>query len=414
MSPSDSIAPLNLVAFGEGSAFICILVSSSLFGVTSLQGVLYYGNFPRDAWYIKLMVAMVMFLSALHTAMCWQFTYSYFIVNFGSYLSLLAVPWTLRATIPVTYATKALYHTFFLTRIWTLSNRNKILFQLIFLVELGHAGSVAVFSRKCFEIKFWVEAASGSDGLGAVNNEVVVVQRMATAAASLSLTCDLLITSSFCYYLHYSRTGYKRTDSLISALIIFTINSGITTAIVDAVSIALFLSKPFDPLFWGFYQITIQIYANALLTFLNTRARPQTHSRGSGYGPELYDLTQSSSTSSRKPESPKGLKHLKSAFDERSAQRGTLVFPDRAVVKAQVDGFSHASVQDVDFIVILSGALRCGPVRWPISRDILYTLKERWTHMLMSTIWSPRMRSNCLLDRLFLVRVIPFVDLFFR
>ncbi|KZS87164.1 hypothetical protein SISNIDRAFT_471184 [Sistotremastrum niveocremeum HHB9708] len=134
-----------------------------------------------------------------------------------------------------------------------------------------------------------------------------------------------MITLSTCYYLHYARTGYKR--------------------IGDAVTVALLSSMPLDPIFFGFFQITIQLYINAILTSLNTRATLQTYMAGNGLGPEIYGLTHNSPTthsiSPRSLEIGRSLKLPDSPF-ERREPRGKLSMPSRAVVKSQPQTFSNS------------------------------------------------------------------------
>ncbi|KZT31358.1 hypothetical protein SISSUDRAFT_763789 [Sistotremastrum suecicum HHB10207 ss-3] len=252
----------SLSSYGEGIALICIFISSSLYGLTSFQGITYFRTFPRDPWLLRLTVASVTFLVTFHIAICWHFTYRYFINDFGNY-GLLFVPlWTLSATIPVTYIAKCIYHLFFLTRIWTLSGRNRVLCGLILLLEAAHVGVTMEFTTKCFQIPYWTDLISDPRTKG-----------LATAAISLSLSCDLMITSSLCYYLHHCRTGYKRTDTLISSLILYTINSGMITAIGDLIVLGLFLGLPNNAAFIGAFEITIELCTNAILTSLNTRTR---------------------------------------------------------------------------------------------------------------------------------------------
>ncbi|KZS87175.1 hypothetical protein SISNIDRAFT_491319 [Sistotremastrum niveocremeum HHB9708] len=258
-------------SYGEGVLMICIFLSSSLYGLTSFQGISYFRNFTSDPQPLKIMVASVMTLSTFHVCLCWFFMYHYFIIGFGDYVSLLIPPWLeyvavkidrafAKLTIPVTCAAECICHLFFVTRIWTLSNKNKVLCGMIVLMELAHVGSIAAFTVKCFQATYFTELT------GIPENK-----RLVTACLSTSLCSDVVITLSMCYYLHSSRTGYKKTDTLLTSLILYSINTGIITAVGDAIVMAMFLGFPDNVAFFAIFEITIELYANAILTSLNTR-----------------------------------------------------------------------------------------------------------------------------------------------
>ena len=48
----------------------------------------------------------------------------------------------------------------------------------------------------------------------------------------LSFICDIVIAVGMCWYLQSSRSGFKRTDSMIKRLMIYTIHRGALTSYV--------------------------------------------------------------------------------------------------------------------------------------------------------------------------------------
>ncbi|KZT39160.1 hypothetical protein SISSUDRAFT_1032815 [Sistotremastrum suecicum HHB10207 ss-3] len=116
-------------SYGEGVVMICIFLSSRT-------------------------------LSTFHVCLCWIFTYHYFIVEFGNYFALLVPIWTIKCV------GEFICHLFFVTRIWTLSNKNKVACSMIALMELAHVGS----RQHCsFQATYWTELtgipANKSNGL---------------------------------------------------------------------------------------------------------------------------------------------------------------------------------------------------------------------------------------------------------
>ncbi|KAF8993175.1 hypothetical protein BDQ17DRAFT_1368618 [Cyathus striatus] len=74
---------------------------------------------------------------------------------------------------------------------------------------------------------------------------------------------DALTTGSLCILLAKSRSGFKKTDSLISILILFTINTGLLTM--------YYIIWPHNFIFMGIYFVLGTVYYNSLLASLNAR-----------------------------------------------------------------------------------------------------------------------------------------------
>ncbi|KZT39576.1 hypothetical protein SISSUDRAFT_630061 [Sistotremastrum suecicum HHB10207 ss-3] len=324
-----AISALNPATYGEGVVMICIFISSSLYGLTSFQGITYFRTFPKDPWHTKLMVTAVMLLSAFHISLCWHFMYHYFVVEFGSYGELFVPVWTTLATIPVTCAAECIYHLYFLSRIWKLSGKNKILCGAILLIELAHVAVLMEFTARCFHAQYWTDL-TGSPRTKA----------LATVALVLSVSGDLMITSSLCYYLHHCRTGYKKTDTLISTLIVYTINNGITTAIGDAIVVSMFLGKPNNLAFFGVFEITIELYANAILTSLNTRTRLRSQLAEFTEAPEVFNISREKTASRRldlgSTASSDSMDQSNSVFSKHTEATERPIIPANAIVKTRV------------------------------------------------------------------------------
>ncbi|KZS88746.1 hypothetical protein SISNIDRAFT_530392 [Sistotremastrum niveocremeum HHB9708] len=193
-----------------------------------------------------------------------------------------------------------------------LSNENKVVCSMIALMELAHVGSIADvlnFAVLSFQATYWTELT------GIPENK-----RLVTACLSTSLCSDVVITLSICFYLHTSRTGYK--------------------SVGDVIVMATFLLFPNNVAFFAIFEITIELYANAVLTSLNTRTklreRYASDSAGSNsnkYAPsarpmhhlELYSSPDSKGHS----ESP-----CSNLFDLEA--KGQLAFPPNALLKTSM------------------------------------------------------------------------------
>ncbi|KAJ2933488.1 hypothetical protein H1R20_g3644, partial [Candolleomyces eurysporus] len=106
----------------------------------------------------------------------------------------------------------------FLTlRVWRLSNENTVLTATVAALVLAEFGSSVAFTIKSMRLRTWADLAQ-LKGLSITVNIVGVV-------------ADILITGALFFFLHRSRTGFKRSDTMISRLILFTVSTGFLTSL---------------------------------------------------------------------------------------------------------------------------------------------------------------------------------------
>ena len=60
---------------------------------------------------------------------------------------------------------------------------------------------------------------------------------LVSARNAAATVTDVLLTSILVYSLHKSRTGIKRTDSMINVLIMYAVNTGLLTRRVQSCSL---------------------------------------------------------------------------------------------------------------------------------------------------------------------------------
>ncbi|KAI0734002.1 hypothetical protein C8Q72DRAFT_507133 [Fomitopsis betulina] len=91
---------------------------------------------------------------------------------------------------------------------------------------------------------------------------------------SAAFVTDLYITSILCYTLNHQKRGIQRTDSILTRLVIYTINRGAILCLASFVAIVLWV---IDSKRGTAYTEAISapgqgtLYANALLAVLNVR-----------------------------------------------------------------------------------------------------------------------------------------------
>ncbi|KAH9481261.1 hypothetical protein JR316_0005783 [Psilocybe cubensis] len=82
---------------------------------------------------------------------------------------------------------------------------------------------------------------------------------------------DVLIAVSLCTILLRSKTGIKSTDSKVSFIMAFTVNTGLLTSICALACLITYAIWPQRFIFLGIYFAQSKLYVNALLGSLNAR-----------------------------------------------------------------------------------------------------------------------------------------------
>lgn len=239
-----------------GRTFIGLILSAILFGVTILQGFLYYRNYPKDSKLIKWMVAVLLILDGAQLALSTITIYWYLVTNFNNENALGKTYWSMNIQVDCNGLIGLIVECFFARRVYILSG-NWVLTAIIVLLSCVHFAFGIVFtidsfmlpSIQDFDKLTWVTSV----GLG-------------SAAAA-----DIIIAVSLCYYLLKSRTGFSRTDSLITTLTLYSLTTGLITGILASLVVITFAVVPRDYIWEAFFWLLGKFYVNSLLATLNSR-----------------------------------------------------------------------------------------------------------------------------------------------
>jgi len=92
---------------------------------------------------------------------------------------------------------------------------------------------------------------------------------------------DVFTAASLSYFLHKMRTGFKRSDTLINRLIIYSVNTGMLTSVFSAAVLATYNIMPINFVYMSLYFILCKLFANSCIATLNTRRF--VHGRGTDH-----------------------------------------------------------------------------------------------------------------------------------
>ncbi|KAI0824340.1 hypothetical protein BC628DRAFT_1378944 [Trametes gibbosa] len=94
---------------------------------------------------------------------------------------------------------------------------------------------------------------------------------LVSAAYGFSVASDIILTGALVFVLQRSRTGSRRSDTVLSLLITYTINTGLLTSIISVLAFIFALILPGNLIYAGVSIVSAKLYANSLLAVVNSR-----------------------------------------------------------------------------------------------------------------------------------------------
>ncbi|PIL33640.1 hypothetical protein GSI_04263 [Ganoderma sinense ZZ0214-1] len=209
-----------------GVTFLGVALSSMIYGITCLQTFIYYRS-PRaktDGAILRSLVATVFLCESFHQVVILHATYHYLILGFARPLSLITtLVWSLPMETIMNGILSLLLFSFLTHRLWLLSRH----------AYLSACGALLTV------VSVAVTTAYGIRGFRYCNlfQAEKVLRTHGILSLSISLGADLFISTSLCYYLHRSRTGWRKSDDIITKLIALTITTGMLTTLCKLVDL---------------------------------------------------------------------------------------------------------------------------------------------------------------------------------
>ncbi|EIW52182.1 uncharacterized protein TRAVEDRAFT_75272 [Trametes versicolor FP-101664 SS1] len=272
-SPMDALVGLPALpgvpslASTLGAVLLGSVFGFMLYVLMLHQTYRYYRMYPGDSLALKGLVFIIVAMETFHTALWIIICYEYLINNYFNPFNLIETHWRvtpklyalryIKLTIPVTAITGTFSQIFYAGRIYYIGPQYRPIVAAavtVMLLSLGwdFAATVKVFhAATIFEFSHWTWIIS--------------------VAYGMVVLCDLINATALIVVLRRSRTGVKRTDTVIDTLVLYTVNTGLLTTIVSSLVFAFALAYP-DNLIYGALSIPgVKLYSNSVLALLNSR-----------------------------------------------------------------------------------------------------------------------------------------------
>ncbi|KAK7001571.1 hypothetical protein R3P38DRAFT_3049815 [Favolaschia claudopus] len=250
-----SLVPLDNVL---GTWLIGLILSSVLFGVTCLQMFLYFTRYSsHDHRFLKAFVVSLLILDSLHLALVSHSLYSVVVTNFGDYVELETIPWSLLVQTFVGAFLGTMVQLFYGWRIYILSKKSAVLPTFIGISAVAGLVLAALWTHKSFELKLFKFA-----------DRLAVLSAVGLAFGA---TADLLIAGSMIYHLSKNRTGFQKTNKAISKLVAYSVSTGALTSVCAIGNVIAENISPSTLDFVPFFFILIRLHCLSFMSILNSR-----------------------------------------------------------------------------------------------------------------------------------------------
>ncbi|KAG2088746.1 uncharacterized protein F5147DRAFT_43804 [Suillus discolor] len=269
-----------------GALFIGVTIAAVLFGLSNVQAFIYFlTHVGTGMTFYKLAVIWLWILDALHLILIGHCVYYYLVINYANVSALTEIVWSFKLQIVVEVFIVYGVHLLYVYRIWIISRgRSRILPIIVGLIEISLSGVAIALIWALYQCH--------------VFSDLVKIQWSTFMTLGTITFADFIIASSLCYLLATSRTGFSGTDSVITKLMVYIINTGSLTSMCSMAAMITCAVMPRNFIFLAIEILLANVYINSFLALLNARYYTQVntdtnnsyplHNRHEVYRPDLH------------------------------------------------------------------------------------------------------------------------------
>ncbi|KAJ8482005.1 hypothetical protein ONZ51_g5637 [Trametes cubensis] len=241
---------------GIGAWLVGTFLSAVLVGTLLQQAFRYFRLYPGDPKYMKAWVITAVTLQLISTALAMHTAY-YYLVTYALNPLVFTKPdvWSADVGSIVGSLGNLVAESFFARRVYMIGPRYRIVVMSSMILITA---SCAISAHALSQPDIVTSTTSGRIWLP-------------TTGSALLLAGDLQLTAVLVYFLHKSRTGVRRTNSMIDLLIAYTISSGTLVCVLNVVSLIMSLVYQHNVVFAASTLVVEAVYTNSFVVALNTR-----------------------------------------------------------------------------------------------------------------------------------------------
>lgn len=241
-----------------GTILIAIILAMFMFGILSLQVYVYLISYPNDSRLQRYFVRAVWVVDLAHTVLISAMAYHYMVTNFANPSALEHIHWTLDVALIIEAILTLLVQSFLAYRTYRIQKKFPIFVVILFFsfAQLAFGSATGVYSL--LKVKTFEQV------------QLTIPRVLATVWCATAVICDVLTMFGLVSTLNQSRTGFRRSDHIISKLSKWAIETGIATALF-AIADLIFFVFVHNLAHLIFNFVLAKLYTNTMMSTLNAR-----------------------------------------------------------------------------------------------------------------------------------------------
>ncbi|KAG2069955.1 hypothetical protein BDR04DRAFT_1100861 [Suillus decipiens] len=285
---SSAQDPIPQLDIGDtfGALFIGVIIAAVLFGLSNVQTLIYFQTHKGTGMsFYKLTAIYLWIFDALHLALIIHCMYYYLVINYANVNALTEIVWSFKLSVVIEVFIVYAVHILYAYRIWIFSKgKSRTLPIAVGIVITLNSGVVIALLWALYQCHDF--------------SDLLKVEWATYMALATITFADVVVASSLCYLLATSRTGFSSTDSLITKLTAYIINTGCLTSVCSMTAVITCAAMPKNFIFLAIEFLLAKVYVNSFLALLNARHYTQVntdtdnsyqfHNRHGVYRPELH------------------------------------------------------------------------------------------------------------------------------
>ncbi|OCB90408.1 hypothetical protein A7U60_g2419 [Sanghuangporus baumii] len=242
-----------------GCLFLGVVFTSVLWGAGCIQLYFYYERYWKtDRLWLKVYMCLVWMLDTAHQALLVESIYVPVVRGLSNPLLYLQLPKTATNMGILTAIIAAMVQILFVRRAWYLSDKNRILLGILCADVLAQFVVTTIYYGQIYHLTLWTQFTE------VVHTELIM--------NCISAITDTFLGVVLVWLLWKNRSGVKRTDSLVTRLVLYTVGSGLVTAIWTFVALIGARVAPNSLIYLLADLIFPKLYVNCILASLNARS----------------------------------------------------------------------------------------------------------------------------------------------
>ncbi|TFK80523.1 hypothetical protein K466DRAFT_636715, partial [Polyporus arcularius HHB13444] len=221
----------------------------SLYGLTTLQTYTYYNRTYEVSSFGRV-------LDTLHLAFVSHTVYEYCVADFGNLIALLEPTWYSPILPRIQGVSDGIVRGIFCHRIWILSEQH-VPTLMVLVSEILTGADLRFTLYFAFRYTTFV-------GLQKIS--WILYLGLSTVVLS-----DVLISAALCVLLAKRRGNFRRANSIVRNLIMYSINTCLLTTLCSLAALVAYAASPHTFIYISFYFLLPKLFLNSLLATLNAR-----------------------------------------------------------------------------------------------------------------------------------------------